>query len=93
MVRLTQNIEAAYEVESTYGNPPATALSHLGLLDTFDPRSVERNITPVPSIGQSTDTHHAKGPLTVTVPLKIACQGTGWKQLLGRAIGVTNASA
>ena len=90
MVKITQNIEAAYEVEATYGNPPATALSHLGLLDTFDPRSVERNITPVPSIGQSTDTHHAKGPLTVTVPLKIACQGTGWKQLLGRAIGVTN---
>ena len=90
MVKITQNIEAAYEVETTYGNPPATALSHLGLLDTFDPRSVERNITPVPSIGQSTDTHHAKGPLTVTVPLKIACQGTGWKQLLGRAIGVTN---
>jgi len=90
MVKITQNIEAAYEVETTYGNPPATALSHLGLLDTFDPRSVERNITPVPSIGQSTDTHHAKGPLTVTVPLKIACQGTGWQQLLGRAIGVTN---
>ena len=90
MVKITQNIEAAYEVESTYGNPPATALSHLGLLDTFDPRSVERNITPVPSIGQSTDTHHAKGPLTVTLPLKIACQGTGWKQLIGRAIGVTN---
>ena len=90
MVKITQNIEAAYEVETTYGNPPATALSHLGLLDTFDPRSVERNITPVASIGQSTDTHHAKGPLAVALPLKIACQGTGWKQIVGRAIGVTN---
>jgi len=90
MVKITQNIEAAYEVETSYGDPPRTALSHLGLLDTFDPRSVERNITPVPSIGQSTDTHHAKGPLAVALPLKVACQGTGWKQILGRAIGVTN---
>ena len=93
MVRLTQNIEAAYEVESTYGNPPATALSHLGLLDTFDPRSVERNITPVPSIGQLTDAHHASGPIGVTLPLKVACQGTGWQNILGRAIGRTYADA
>jgi len=90
MVKITQNIEAAYEVETTYGDPPRTALSHLGLLDTFDPRMVEMNITPTPSIGQSTDTHHARGPINVTLPLKIACQGTGWKQLLGHAIGVTN---
>ena len=55
MVKLTQNIEAAYEVESTYGSPPGSNLYHLGLLDTFDPRAVEMNITPVPSLGQSTD--------------------------------------
>ena len=93
MVRLTQNIEAAYEVESTYGDPPDGTLSHLGLLDTFDPRMVEKSITPVPSIGQSTDPHHASGPIGVTLPLKVACQGTGWQNILGRAIGRTYADA
>ncbi len=92
MVKLTQNIEAAYEVESTYGSPPGSNLYHLGLLDTFDPRQVERNITPVPSIGQSTDAHHAVGPIAVTLPIKVACNGTGWKQLLGQAIGSTTIS-
>ena len=93
MVRLTQNIEAAYEVEGTYGNPPGSTLSHLGLLDTFDPRQVEKSITPVPSIGQSTDAHHAAGPIGVTLPLKVACQGTGWQNILGRSIGRTYADA
>ena len=92
MVKLTQNIEAAYEVESTYGSPPGSNLYHLGLLDTFDPRSVERNITPVPSLGQSTAAHHAVGPIAVNVPIKVACNGTGWKQLLGQAIGSTTIS-
>ena len=90
MVKLAQDIQAAYEVESSnYGNPPDSTLYHLGLLDTFDPRQVEMNITPVPSIGQSTDAFHASGPIAVTVPIKVACQGTGWKQLLGQAIGQT----
>ena len=92
MVKLTQTIEAAYEVESTYGSPPGSNLYHLGLLDTFDPRQVERNITPVPSLGQSTDAHHAVGPIAVTLPIKVACNGTGWKQLLGQAIGSTTIS-
>ena len=87
MVKLSQNVEAAYEVESTYGSPPGSALYHLGLLDTFDPRQVERSVTPVPSLGQSTDAHHALGPIGVTMPLKVACNGTGWKQLIGHAIG------
>ena len=87
MVKLSQNIEAAYEVEGTYGSPPGSNLYHLGLLDTFDPRQVERSVTPVPSLGQSTDAHHALGPIGVTVPLKVACNGTGWKQLIGHAIG------
>ena len=90
MVKITQNVEVAYEVESTYSDPADSTLSHLGLLDTFDPRSVEMNITPVPSIGQSTDAHHASGPIAVTVPIKVACQGDGWQQLLGRAIGKTD---
>jgi hypothetical protein len=89
MVKITQNVEAAYEVEGAYGNPPNGTLLHLGLLDTFDPRAVEMNIAPVPSIGQSTDAFHARGPINVSLPLKVACQGDGWKALLGRAIGST----
>ena len=89
MVKITQNIEAAYEPESAYATAPGSNLYHFGLLDTFDPRQVERSITPVPSLGQSTDAHHAVGPLGVTVPIKVACNGNGWKQLLGKAIGGT----
>ena len=96
MVKLTQNIEAAFQAERTagagdsYGDPtPASALVHIALLDTFDPRSVEMNITPVASIGQSTEGFHASGPIAVNVPIKVACQGTntGWQELIGRAIG------
>lgn len=90
MVKITQDVEAAYEAESSYGNPPDSTLLHFGLLDTFDPRMVEMNITPVPSIGQSTDAFHARGPINVTLPIKVACQGTGWQALLGRAIGGTS---
>ena len=93
MVKITQNIEAAYEEETSYGDPPDSTLLHIGLLDTFDPRSVEMNITPVPSLGQSTDAFHAKGPKAVTLPLKIACHGTGWQSILGFAIGRTYADA
>ena len=52
MVKLAQDIQAAYEVESSYGDAPDTALYHLGLLDTFDPRAVNMNITPIRSSGQ-----------------------------------------
>ena len=90
MVKLTQDIQAAFEVEDNYGDAPDTALYHLGLLDTFAPRAVNMNITPVPSIGQSTDAHHASGPIDVTLPLKVALQGDGWKELLGNAIGKTD---
>ena len=94
MVKLAQDIQAAYEVEGNqYGNPPDSTLYHLGLLDTFDPRAVAMNITPVPSIGQSTDAHHASGPIDVTLPLKVALQGDGWKELLGNAIGRTHVDA
>jgi len=94
MVKKAQDIQAAFEVEGNqYGNPPDSTLYHLGLLDTFDPRAVAMNITPVPSIGQSTDAHHASGPIDVTLPLKVACQGTGWQELLGNAIGRTHIDA
>tara|TARA_R100000700_G_scaffold1649_1_gene3838 strand:+ start:421 stop:1770 length:1350 start_codon:yes stop_codon:yes gene_type:complete len=94
MVKKAQDIQAAYEVEGNqYGNPPDSTLYHLGLLDTFDPRAVAMNVTPVPSIGQSTDAHHAAGPIDVTLPLKVALQGDGWKELLGNAIGRTHVDA
>ena len=94
MVKKAQDIQAAYEVEGNqYGNPPDSTLYHLGLLDTFDPRAVAMNVTPVPSIGQSTDAHHAAGPIDVTLPLKVALQGDGWKELLGNAIGRTHIDA
>jgi len=92
MVKITQDIQAAFEVESTYGDAPDTELFHLGLLDTFDPRAVNMNITPVPSLGQSTDAFHAAGPVDVTLPLKVGLQGDGWKELLGNAIGKTDIS-
>ena len=101
MVKLTQDIEAAFQAERTagagdsYGDPtPNSALVHLGLLDTFDPRSVEMNITPVASIGQSTEGFHAAGPIAVNIPIKVAVQGTstGWQELIGRAIGGTTIS-
>lgn len=98
MVKLTQNVEAAFQAERTggtgdsYGDPtPDAALKHFGLLDTFDPRSVEMNITPVASIGQSTEGFHADGPVAVSLPIKVAAQGTeGWLELIGRSIGASS---
>ena len=90
MVKLTQNVQAAFEPETSYATPSDGALTHFGLLDTFDPRAVEMAITPVASLGQSTEAFHAAGPINVTLPIKVALQGTGWKSLLGRAIGYIN---
>jgi hypothetical protein len=47
-------------------------------------------ITPVASLGHSTEPFHSAGPINVTLPIKVALQGTGWKSLLGRAIGYAN---
>lgn len=90
MVKLTQNVQAAFEPETSYATPSDGALTHFGLLDTFDPRAVEMAITPVASLGQSTEAFHAAGPINVTLPIKVALQGTGWKSLLGRAVGYIN---
>jgi hypothetical protein len=90
MVKLTQNVQAAFEPETSYATPSDGALTHFGLLDTFDPRAVEMAITPVASLGHSTEPFHAAGPINVTLPIKVALQGTGWKSLLGRAIGYIN---
>lgn len=90
MVKLTQNVQAAFEPETSYAVSADSALTHFGLLDTFDPREVEMAIAPVASIGHSADPFHASGPINVTLPIKVGLQGTGWKSLLGRAIGYIN---
>ena len=90
MVKLTQNVQAAFEPETAYATSSDGALTHFGLLDTFDPRAVEMAITPVASIGHSTEPFHSAGPINVLLPIKVALQGTGWKSLLGRAIGYIN---
>ena len=90
MVKLTQNVQAAFEPETAYATSSDGALTHFGLLDTFDPRAVEMAITPVASIGHSTEPFHSAGPINVLLPIKVALQGTGWKSLLGRAIGYAN---
>jgi hypothetical protein len=90
MVKLTQNVQAAFEPETSYATSSDSALTHFGLLDTFDPRAVEMAITPVASLGHSTEPFHSAGPINVTLPIKVALQGTGWKSLLGRAIGYAN---
>ena len=88
-IKLNQKVSAFYEAETNYGAPADAALAHIGLLDTFDPKMVEMQYAGVPSLGQSTDPHIAAGPVKVTLPLKIGLWGTGWKTLLGRAIGLT----
>jgi len=88
-LRLSQRVNAYYVIESTYGTCPASTIRHAGLLDTFDPRNVEKQYTPMAAVGKSTDSHIVAGPSRVTVPFKIGMWGDGWKDLLGRAIGVT----
>ena len=91
-LRLSQRVNAYYIIESTYGTCPVATIYHAGLLDTFDPRNVEMQYTPVPAVGKSTDSHIISGPVKVTVPFKIGMWGTGWKDLLGRVIGVTSSA-
>lgn len=88
-IKLNQKVSAFYEAETNYGAPADATLSHIGLLDTFDPKMVEMQYAGVPSLGQSTDPFIAAGPVKVTLPLKIGLWGNGWKTLLGRAIGLT----
>ena len=78
-LRLSQRVNAYYIIESTYGTCPASTIRHAGLLDTFDPRNVEMQYTPIASVGKSTDAHIIAGPAKVTVPFKIGMWGDGWK--------------
>ena len=88
-VKLAQKVNAFFEAETTYGDPLGSNLYHIGRLDTFDPRMLDHQYAGVPTIGHSTDAHVIKGPTKVTLPLKIGLWGTGWRTLLGQAIGLT----
>jgi len=88
-VKLAQKVNAYFEAETAYGDPLGSNLYHIGRLDTFDPRMLDHQYAGVPTIGHSTDAHVIKGPTKVTLPLKIGLWGTGWRTLLGQAIGIT----
>ena len=93
-VRQAQRVNAYYQTETVYAGVGKTtdspgALSHIGLLDTFDPRMLDHQYAAVSTIGYSVAPHILKGATKVTVPLKIGMWGDGWKTLLGRCIGLT----
>lgn len=92
-IRLSQNVEAFYEAEDSFaelgrgtGQSGAT-LTHIGMLDTFDPRLLDHQYAGISQVGHSSDSHIVQGPTKVTVPLKFGLWGTGWQGILGRAIG------
>ena len=93
-VRQPQQVNAYFRSEDTYASigkesQAAGALSHIGLLDTFDPRMLDHQYAAVSTIGYSVAPHVLKGATNVMLPLKIGCWGDGWKTLLGRCIGQT----
>ena len=94
-IRQPQRVNAYFQTEDSYagvgkGTTSPGALSHIGLLDTFDPRMLDHQYAAVSTIGYSVAPHILKGATKVTVPLKIGCWGDGWKTLLGRCIGLTS---
>ena len=93
-IRQSQQVNAYFQTETGYAtigkNTQAEgALSHIGLLDTFDPRMLDHQYAAVSTIGYSVAPHVLKGATNVMVPLKIGMWGDGWKTLLGRCIGQT----
>ena len=93
-VRQAQRVNAYYQTETVYagvgkGTDSPANLSHIGLLDTFDPRMLDHQYAAVSTLGYSVAPHILKGATKVTVPLKIGMWGDGWKTLLGRCIGLT----
>jgi len=93
-IRQPQRVNAYFQTETGYATigkntQSEAALSHIGLLDTFDPRMLDHQYAAVSTIGYSVAPHILKGATKVTVPLKIGCWGDGWKTLLGRCIGLS----
>jgi hypothetical protein len=96
-VRQSQQVNAYFRSEDTYASigkesQAAGALSHIGLLDTFDPRMLDHQYAAVSTVGYSVAPHVLKGTTNVMLPLKIGMWGDGWKTLLGRCIGQTTIS-
>lgn len=96
-VRQSQQVNAYFRSEDSYASigkesQAAGDLSHIGLLDTFDPRMLDHQFAAVSTIGYSVAPHVLKGATNVMVPLKIGMWGDGWKTLLGRCIGQTTIS-
>ena len=93
-IRQSQQVNAYFQTETGYATigkntQSEGALSHIGLLDTFDPRMLDHQYAAVSTIGYSVAPHVLKGATNVMVPLKIGMWGDGWKTLLGRCIGQT----
>ena len=93
-IRQPQRVNAYFQTETVYAGvgketDASANLSHIGLLDTFDPRMLDHQYAAVSTIGYSVAPHLLKGATKVTVPLKIGCWGDGWKTLLGRCIGLS----
>ena len=93
-IRQSQQVNAYFQTETGYatigkGTQSTGNLSHIGLLDTFDPRMLDHQYAAVSTIGYSVAPHVLKGATNVMVPLKIGMWGDGWKTLLGRCIGQT----
>lgn len=93
-VRQPQRVNAYFQTETVYAGvgketDSAAALSHIGLLDTFDHRMLDHQYAAVSTIGYSVAPHILKGATKVTLPLKIGMWGNGWKTLLGRCIGLS----
>ena len=82
-IRQPQRVNAYFQTEDSYagvgkGTTSPGALSHIGLLDTFDPRMLDHQYAAVSTIGYSVAPHILKGATKVTVPLKIGMWGDGW---------------
>ena len=96
-IRQSQQVNAYFQTETGYATigkntQSEGALSHIGLLDTFDPRMLDHQYAAVSTIGYSVAPHVLKGATNVMVPLKIGMWGDGWKTLLGRCIGQSTIS-
>jgi hypothetical protein len=89
-VRMPQSVNAYWNAEGTYGTPAADGLNHTGSLDTFDPRMLDRQYTPINSIGQSTSPHILSGPIKITCPIKLGLHGSAWRNFFTRGMGISS---
>jgi len=86
---MPQSVNAYWNAEGTYGTPAADGLNHTGSLDTFDPRMLDRQYTPINSIGQSTSSNILSGPIKITCPIKLGLHGSAWRNFFTRGMGIS----